>query len=139
MYKACSMPSYFALFLLALTASACTPAIQPTSSSRGLASTAPVSYRCTGNEPFWSLDISPEGIVFQSPESPPVTYPYTASKNNDGSLEFNTSLNTSTAKSTLKVVLTPGDCSDGMSDIQYPYSVEVVRDGQRLRGCAKAI
>lgn len=133
------MPSYFALFLLALVLSACNPALQPTSSGRGVSSTAPARYRCTGTEPFWSIDISSEGIVFQSPESSPVTYPYRAAQNNAGSIEFNTSLNTNTESSTLKVVLTPGNCSDGMSDIQYPYSAEVVRDGQRLRGCAKEI
>ena len=133
------MPSYFALFLLALALSACNPALQPASSGRGVSATAPVKYRCTGTEPFWSIDISSEGIVFQSPESSPVTYPYTAAQNNAGSIEFNTSLNTNTESSTLKVVLTPGNCSDGMSDIQYPYSAEVVRDGQRLRGCAKEI
>lgn len=133
------MPYYFVLFLLALTLSACNPALQPASTSRGISVATPVSYRCTGTEPFWSLDISPAGIVFQSPESSPVTYPYSASQNNAGSIEFNTSLNIGATKSTLKVLLTPGDCSDGMSDIQYPYSAEVVLDGQRLRGCAKAI
>lgn len=133
------MPLYFALLLLSLTLGACTPALQPASSSRGVTATAPVKYRCTGTEPFWSLDISPEGIVFQSPESSPVTYPYTGPENKAESIEFNTTLNTGTEKSTLKVLLTPGNCSDGMSDIQYPYSAEIVRDGQRLRGCAKKI
>ena len=32
--------------------------------------------------------------------------------------------------------LTPGDCSDGMSDRHYGYSAEVWIDGETLWGCA---
>ncbi len=131
------LPFYCCFFMLASSFCACTPGLPPSTSGRGIAVQTSVSFRCTGTEPFWSLDISPAGMVFQTPGSSPVTYPFNASKSNGGTLEFNSSVNTETGKSTLKVILTPGDCSDGMSDIRYPYFAEVIRDGQQLRGCAK--
>jgi len=131
------MPCYLHLILVALLLGSCTSGPPPSSSGRGLAAPVSVSYRCTGTEPFWSVAISPAGIVFQSPEVAPVTYPFVASKKSGQTIEFLTSLNFGSEKSTLKVILTPGNCSDGMSDTIYPFIAVVIRDGQQLRGCAK--
>ena len=35
----------------------------------------------------------------------------------------------------LRIRLTPGDCSDGMSDRRYAYAASVELDGDVLRGC----
>jgi uncharacterized membrane protein len=38
----------------------------------------------------------------------------------------------------LVMVLTPGPCSDGMSETVYPLKATVIRPGEALSGCAGA-
>lgn len=97
---------------------------------------APAAYRCTGTEPFWSIDISPAGIVFQSPEDDPVTYPYSPPAKTGNDVEFTTALQAKSGKSTLQIVLVPGNCTDGMSESAYTHFAHVEKDGQKFSGCA---
>ncbi len=132
------MKNSAALLLFILVLSACNQAAKP-------AATAPktnqapnqeaVAFVCMGTEPFWSVEISEKAIVFQSPEIAPVSYPYVAPQTGDAGAVYITP--PGGGKSGMKITITPGACSDGMSDVEYPYFVVVEREGQILRGCAR--
>lgn len=89
-----------------------------------------------GTEPFWNITIEPEGegyaATYRSPEDLEGTeFPVTRFAGNNG-LSFSGELR----GEAVLVALTPGECSDGMSDRSYPY-VATVKQGERdLSGCA---
>lgn len=88
-----------------------------------------------GTEPFWSIDIAPDGEGFAAR--------YTSPENLNGSqfavsrfagnngIGFNGSLN----GQDVQIALTPGQCSDGMSDRAYPYTATVAFGDAVLYGC----
>lgn len=93
-------------------------------------------FTALGNEPFWSLEISPAkkqvilkdmsieqtfAFNYEPAEKSANTYFYELSSDNGG---------------TVKITIRQEPCSDGMSDRRYLYSSEVVIDGRTLKGCA---
>ncbi len=103
---------------------ACSPRTQTASLEKG--------FKCVGTEPFWSLQIEKSGIVFHHMDEEPMTYPYRPPQKQAKSQVYETF----EGDSKLKIILTEGKCSDGMSDDEYPYMVQVERDGQIYKGCA---
>ena len=92
-----------------------------------------VLFRARGNEPFWSVDVAPAGIVVQRPDEEPITIEYQPlEKTADGGRHF-------TADSTagkFELTLTPGKCSDGMSDSVYGWNAAITIGEQAYKGCA---
>lgn len=91
----------------------------------------PWEFWCNGTEPFWSLQISEsEGFIYYKNvgDDEGRAFAWTQPKTNGKTWTYE-------AKG-ISVVIKKEKCSDGMSDIVYPYSVEVTLDGQQLRGCA---
>jgi uncharacterized membrane protein len=98
-----------------------------------ISATTNISMR--GTEPFWSIDIAPDGEGFAAR--------YTSPENLNGSqfavsrfagnngIGFNGSLN----GQDVQIALTPGQCSDGMSDRAYPYTATVAFGDAVLYGC----
>lgn len=89
-----------------------------------------------GNEPFWGMTIAPEGIgyiaIYSAPDNPDgVATQVTRFAGNNG-LGFSGELN----DAPLQIALTPGTCSDTMSDTVYPYTATVSLGGNTLFGCA---
>ncbi|MBV7258034.1 COG3650 family protein [Erythrobacter crassostreae] len=88
-----------------------------------------------GNEPFWGIEITSEGMGYKAH--------YTTPENSDGTaiivtrfagnngLGFSGELN----DETMQVALTPGECSDTMSDAVYPYTATVTLGERTLFGC----
>lgn len=79
------------------------------------------SISLVGNEPFWGINIEPDGERFSANYSTPENIDgteFTVSRfaGNNG-LGFNGTLN----GVAVQITLTPDDCSDGMSDRSYPY------------------
>lgn len=82
-----------------------------------------------GTEPFWAIKTTPGSIVFTTPDeqagrsfmAAPIYLENGAAQLKTGALEAS---------------LTPGPCSDGMSDRVYPLTAQVKLDGQTLKGCA---
>jgi putative lipoprotein len=107
----------------------------------GVLCEAPVfagDYTASGNEPFWSVEILENGIVFHSPEEPKgTTYPYGLSPNATGTIEYATKL-PSPGASTLDVIIEPGRCVDSMSGEIFGFKAHAVRNGKKLEGCAAA-
>ncbi len=91
------------------------------------------SFWCSGTEPFWSLYISEEegGFFFKSPvpDMESRFFPWKAPQVDEQRRWVYES-------NGLKAVIEKAHCSDGMSDLNYPYTATITLDGQQLRGCA---
>ena len=99
----------------------------------GVAATASIAL--VGNEPFWGVDIMPAGDGFTARYSTPenidgLEFPVTRFAGNNG-IGFNGELD----GASVQIAVTPGDCSDGMSDRTYPYTTTIAMADVTLYGC----
>jgi uncharacterized membrane protein len=93
----------------------------------------------SGTEPFWSVTISKKGIIYSTPESRqsfPYVEPLQASGRIVDFVRVYRLRGKNNATNTL-VIKKVDSCSDGMSDITYPYSAIFIRGNTVLEGCAK--
>lgn len=86
-----------------------------------------------GNEPFWSVQIKGSEITFRTPDEGPVSYPYQAPQQRGNQQIFSSKAGSSNIQVTIK----EEGCTDSMSGEQFPYTVEVSRDGKIFHGCGK--
>jgi len=89
-----------------------------------------------GNEPFWSVDIIPyeQRIVFKNVgREKAFEFIYSPATVAAGVHRYEA---TNPANEKLVVVIREEKCSDGMSDREYNYSVEVTANGKTYMGCA---
>lgn len=87
---------------------------------------------CSGTEPFWSLQISEAegGIFFKNMgDETGQAFPWKSPKT-DGKTSW------VYETENLRITIKKSPCSDGMSEMEYNYSAEVVRNGETFRGCA---
>lgn len=109
------------------------PAPPPAASTvfGGLDLSQPFTIR--GNEPFWAIAVTAATLDYSGVDRPQETAP------NPGP-QVTTAVATWTVTTSLNnplvVVLTPGPCSDGMSETVYPLNATVIRPGETLTGCA---
>lgn len=92
----------------------------------------PDKLKAVGTEPFWSLQIDGGQIAYSTAEEP---------KNVVGRVARSEAGNVLTLTGTLRddamrVRIVPETCSDGMSDLVYPYAVTIQLGAQKLQGCA---
>ena len=92
----------------------------------------PVTAR--GTEPFWALTIT-DGAKFrlQRPDHPDLTAEAPGAAMSPHGATW---VAKGAKGEQLTVTLRPGECSDGMSDLKYPMSAEVVLLHESLYGCA---
>lgn len=85
----------------------------------------------TGTEPFWGGVVGPAGLTYTTPEDENgQTVPVTRFAGRGG-VSFSAKLKGGEAT----LAVTPGACSDGMSDVRYPLTV-TLRIGEAVRqGC----
>ena len=92
-----------------------------------------------GNEPFWSITVAANGILYKTPETQ-VRFPYVKPLQAIGRVNGSTlvyPLRKGNQQGTLVLQkLTSGFCSDTMSDNRYPYSATVILNNTVLSGCA---
>jgi uncharacterized membrane protein len=90
-----------------------------------------------GNEPFWAVEVAPEGIVFREPDRPDgVRGAYTPPAIQGRSVVYRTVL-VGDRDLPLELSIEEKACSDGMSDQRYAYAA-VAKVGDRvLSGCAE--
>lgn len=96
----------------------------------------PIRMVCSGTEPFWGMELSYTRAD--------VTYAF---RDEDFSTEFSAPdsplnritiwVRTRVEDETDFLVLEAGTCSDGMSEIAYPYSLLAKLDGNLLGGCCR--
>lgn len=93
-----------------------------------------VDFSASGTEPFWRVDIKGTDITLSGPAAETVSTPAAS----DASLEVADGAATWTGQAgttSVTVKVTPGECSDGMSDLKYPYTAVVVWGGTEFKGC----
>jgi uncharacterized membrane protein len=87
-----------------------------------------------GTEPFWSIDVMPGRIEIQFPDDSKMIAPNPGPRLAGGKATWRTRSRDGIA---VLIVLEPGPCSDGMSDVNYPLKA-TIRVGQGdLKGCAE--
>lgn len=87
--------------------------------------------RFIGTEPFWSGQVTGSRLTWSTPEQAEGQVVQVSRFAGRGGLSFSGEL----AGTPLTLTVTPGTCSDGMSDHRYPFGV-TARLGAELReGC----
>jgi uncharacterized membrane protein len=97
----------------------------------------PYDFWCKGNEPFWQLQISEKEnlIDFYDPMQQKTThFPYSKQEIKDGIVQYNSK--DEKLKNNILIRIKKEECSDGMSEKKYNYSVQVVLNGSNYKGCA---
>lgn len=122
------------LAALALAAAACTPAqtdgIDP--EGKPFDKVAPQeAVTMLGTEPFWNLAVTGEEGLWTTPDNQPGTRFAVKRFAGNGGLGFSGAVD----GKPLTATLTPGQCSDGMSDRSFPYVATIALGGETLRGC----
>ena len=90
--------------------------------------------RASGTEPFWSADISKDSLTYTTPDTMQaggVTVPVSRADGAE-SVKFTATVD----GQVLDILVTPGSCSDGMSDAVYPWTVERTLGEETVQGCA---
>lgn len=119
------MRRLFLLFVPALLLTGCQTVIPASEEANGAA------YRALGTEPFWSLRIEPDRMVFERAGEPPIS-----ARGYQARPSFN-GWRYSSQRITVDVTHSP--CSDGMSDRVYKDSVMLRVDNQDYRGCGGGV
>lgn len=85
-----------------------------------------------GTEPFWGGKVSGTRLTYTTPENQAGETIAVSRFAGRGGLSFSGTL----AAGPMTMAVTPGDCSDGMSDRRYPFAA-TLRIGSDVRqGCA---
>lgn len=94
----------------------------------------PWRVRASGNEPFWSVEITAERIRLREPEpAMPLDLPVAESQDSEGTVTYRAA----GEGHVLELVVTALACSDSMSGAYFAYTAEGKLDGRELRGCAR--
>lgn len=88
--------------------------------------------RLTGTEPFWGGEISGSTLTYSTPENIAGTEIAVERFAGRGGLSFSGELE----GGRLDMMVTPGECSDGMSDRTYPFTVSLRLGEEERQGCA---
>ena len=100
------------------------PAVDPAAAFK-------VDFSASGTEPFWRVDIKGTDVVLTRPDAPAAT-----ATNAGLAATADQAIWTAQAGSTpVTVTMAKGECSDGMSDLKYGYTAQVVWGGETLKGC----
>ena len=107
-------------------------AATPAAASGGMDISQPISAR--GTEPFWAVEIT-GGTKFKltRPDQPDLLAEAPGAAMSPGGATW---VAKGAKGEQLTVTLKMGECSDGMSDLKYPMSAEVVLVNETLKGCA---
>jgi uncharacterized membrane protein len=85
-----------------------------------------------GNEPFWSARIEGAQLTYSTPDNIEGTAIAVTRFAGNGGLGISGTLD----GAPLQLAITPGKCSDGMSDRSYPFTATLAISDTVLRGCA---
>ena len=88
--------------------------------------------RFTGTEPFWGGNVVGETLLWSTPENIEGEQIAVTRFAGRGGLTFSGTL----GGQAFDMAVTPGECSDGMSDRTYPFVATVKTGAQQWNGCA---
>tara|TARA_B100000678_G_scaffold104477_1_gene87413 strand:- start:3927 stop:4352 length:426 start_codon:yes stop_codon:yes gene_type:complete len=86
----------------------------------------------TGTEPFWGGSVTGSELLYKTPENIDGTAIAVKRFTGQGGLGYSGKLN----GAAFDMTITPGACSDQMSDRSYPYTVTLRIGDDMRRGCA---
>ncbi|MEP2735756.1 MAG: hypothetical protein ABJP34_05610 [Erythrobacter sp.] len=84
-----------------------------------------------GTEPFWGAEINGSELTYSTPDNIDGTLTTVERFAGNGGLSFSGELN----GAALNATVTPGTCSDGMSDFSYPFTATMMLGDRLLQGC----
>lgn len=94
----------------------------------------PPTWRATGTEPFWGVRVHGDELVFTTPDDQQgQVLPASMQQQGDATVYSGAD-----ADRGYSLTLTPGECSDGMSDRVFNHRAEFVLGDARYAGCAAA-
>ena len=118
---------------LALAVTACGSSSQPAPGDiepyNGIGEAEMISL--LGTEPFWGAKISGATMTYTTPDNIEGVEIQVARFAGNGGLGFHSQLD----GQAVTVAVTPGDCTDGMSDRTYPFTATVKVGDTDLAGC----
>ncbi|WP_028747041.1 COG3650 family protein [Rhizobium mesoamericanum] len=123
------------LMLLASTLIACGQSAADATTAKG-SPTAPADFvgdlNALGTEPFWAIKIRTDGLTFSRPGAEDVKIA------NPGPViaQDRATWTIVNGPTPLKLTLTKGNCSDGMSDRHYTLNAVLVFADKTMYGCA---
>lgn len=85
----------------------------------------------TGNEPFWGGEVRGDTFIYTTPDNPDGIAIAVKRFAGRGGLSFNGRLN----DQDIALAITPGECSDTMSDRTYPYVATLMIGDDLSAGC----
>lgn len=88
--------------------------------------------RFTGTEPFWGGEVSGETLTYKTPEDQDGTAIEVERFAGRGGIAFSGMLD----GADFEMTVTPLECSDGMSDRTYPFTVTLEIGEDQRNGCA---
>lgn len=86
----------------------------------------------TGTEPFWNATIDGQTMIWRTPEVADGTAVQVERFAGRGGVSFSGEL----GGAAMDITVTPGECSDGMSDRTYPFTATVQIGREQRNGCA---
>ena len=111
------------------------PADAPAVSEPVTVAAAPAEFQADfsarGTEPFWRSDIKGGEIRLTRPDAPELV----ATNAGLAALGGRAVWTAQAGQTAVVATLVRGDCSDGMSDLKYPYTAEVKVGDIVLKGC----
>lgn len=100
-------------------------------------SAIPVGLTCSGTEPFWSARLGPTGLTYSDLGGGGFTLSLAQSQTAEGH-RFPHVFTFAAADAVMLTIIRPAECSDGMSDRTYGWSVDAITPNRRLlTGCCR--
>ncbi|HYW19813.1 MAG TPA: hypothetical protein VE956_10970 [Nodularia sp. (in: cyanobacteria)] len=135
----------FIFCTLLLGLSSCLPANSTNNDNNQVISSNPTTdnpeFRAYGTEPFWSVDVTKNEIVYSSSgtdqkQTFPSVKPLTADGRTPDTVRV---YRLGDKENSMLIIKKVDSCSDGMSDNLHPYSSIFIRGDMVLEGCANKL
>ena len=95
-----------------------------------------IAFRASGNEPFWDVEISENGIVFSQLGKPRIVFPYAQPDVSD-TMRVYRSITKERLQHRIEIALHEKRCIDSMSGERFSFAAQVSLDGRKYVGCAR--
>jgi uncharacterized membrane protein len=94
----------------------------------------PAVLQASGTEPFWGVRVSGAALDYTTPETQQSPRHFEGVRElRDGRLL----VHGGEGEGAFRLTLERATCSDGMSDLEHPYTAEFVLDAETFKGCAR--
>lgn len=109
-------------------------AAEPGATITPAATAFPATFRALGTEPFWAVHIGEGTLRYMTPQDQDGTVvPFTRKPAADDEVAIDAVLNGKDLHLSGRIA----ECSDGMSDRIYPFTITIKLGDEELKGCAR--